>query len=307
MIPRPVAFLFPGQGAEEPRMGLALAEGRVDARELLALAGDETGLPVEPLLARGGPALERTDVLQPILVAVALGSLRALRAAGVVPDLVAGHSLGELAAWCATGEIAEIDAVRLAAVRGRLMAAEAARAGGGMLALLDCEEAEAEAAVALGRTRGRMSLAARNAPREWALSGDDPALAAVLSRFPARRLSVSGAWHSEAMRGAVEPFRAAARALPRRPPACRLVSGTTGEAVEAPARIPELLAEQLVAPVLFTAALASLGRLGATDLVVVGPSRVLRGLVRKNLGPSVRVHAAETPEQVARAAEALAR
>ncbi len=303
---RPVALLFPGQGAEEPRMGLALAAAFAGARELLELAAEETRADVPALLARGGRQLERTEVLQPVLVAVALGAMRALRAAGFAPDLVAGHSLGEVAAWSASGAVGEEDAVRLAAARGRLMAREAARRPGGMVALPDSPRDEVEAAVAAGRAHGAIEIAARNAPREWALSGDEPALAAVLRLFPARRLPVAGAWHSEAMRGAVEPLANAARPLARRPARARLVSGATGAPVELEERVPDLLGEQLVGPVRWADVMQTLARGGASDFVVAGPARVLRGLARKNLGPGIRIHVVSGPDDMARTAEALA-
>lgn len=288
-------------------MGLALAAAHGGARELLELASEETGVDVRAVLARGGAELGRTELLQPLMVAVALGVVRVMRAAGLVPDLVAGHSLGELSAWSASGAVGEEDAIRLASLRGRLMAAEAARRPGGMLALPDSAREEVEAALDVGRRHGVVDLAAHNAPREWALSGEEPALAAILARFPARRLPVSGAWHSAAMRGAVEPFRAGARALPRRTPQARLVSGTTGAVVELAEQVPDLLAEQLVSTARWTEAVQALAAAGASDHVVAGPARVVRGLIRKNLGAGARIHVVSGPDDVRRTAEALSR
>lgn len=306
MSSRRVALLFPGQGAEQPRMGLAFADALPGARELLALASEEVGADVPALLARGGARLEATNVLQPVLVAVALAASRALRAVGIVPDLVAGHSLGEVAAWSGSGAIAEEDAVRLAAVRGRLMHDAARSAPGGMIALVDCAPQQVEQALAVGSAHGRVALAARNSAGEWALSGDERALGAVLRCFPSRRLRVSGAWHSEAMRPAVEPLRAAARGLRRGEQRAQLVSGATGAVVESPERVPDLLAEQLVSPVRWADVMLALSGAGVRDFIVAGPCRILRGLIRKNLGAQARLHAAEGPDDPPRIAEALA-
>jgi [acyl-carrier-protein] S-malonyltransferase len=303
---RRIAFLFAGQGAEEPRMGLALSAAHGEARELLELAGDEAGVDARRLLARGGKQLERTAVLQPLMVAVALGAVRVLRGAGLVPDLVAGHSLGEVSAWSASGAVGPEDAVRLAALRGRLMASEASRHPGGMIALPESEPAEVEAALAVGRGRGAVELAARNGPREWTLSGEEGALAAIVGRFPARRLAVAGAWHSQAMRGAVEPLRLAARAVPRWPPQARFISAATGGVVT-PERVPDLLAEQLASPARWCEVMQALDAAGVSDFVVAGPGRILRGLVRKNLGAQARVHLVSEPGDVERTMEALAR
>jgi [acyl-carrier-protein] S-malonyltransferase len=300
---RTVLALFPGQGAEEPRMGVALAEAFPPARALLALAGEEAGVEPLPLLARGGAALARTEVLQPLLVAVALGAWKAAAAAGVSTPLVAGHSLGELAAWCAAGGIGAEDAVRLAARRGRLMADAAARSAGGMVAYAD--EAAAEAALAAGRPHGAIGLAARNAPDEWVVSGPEAALAAALRAVPGgRRLRVAGAWHSLAMAGAVDPFREAARAAATGRSDATFLSGVTGAPAGA-VHVPELLADALVAPVRFAELLAGAAARGVTDAVVLGPSKVMRGLVRRALG-AVRIHLVCDAADAARVAEALA-
>jgi [acyl-carrier-protein] S-malonyltransferase len=161
------------------------------------------------------------------------------------------------------------------------------------------------AALAVGRAHGPLGLAARNAPDEWVISGSEAAVVAALRAVPGRRLQVAGAWHSPAMAPALEPFRTAARALPRRPTRCLLLSGVSGAAVEDPAAFPDLLAEALLAPVRFTELLAEAARRGVTDVVVLGPHRVARGLVRRSLG-AIPVHLVSEPGDAARVAEALA-
>jgi [acyl-carrier-protein] S-malonyltransferase len=286
-----VAFLFPGQGMEVPRMGLELARGHGPAGDLLDLASRVTGQDARRLLRRGGGALGRTEVLQPLLTAVSLGALRALSARGVRPDLVAGHSLGELAAWAAAGGISHEDAVSLAATRGRLMARQAALHPGGMAALR-CGAEQVPAALERGRRRGALDLAAHNAPDEWVFSGDRPALRALAAAWPARPLQVSGPWHGRAMAGAADELRRAAAELAREQGAARLVCNDSGQEAD-PRQMPELLAGQLVRPVLWAASLATLVAAGVRDFVTLGPGRVLRGLARKNLGLSVRVHSTE--------------
>ncbi len=306
-VPRRVAFLFAGQGAEEPRMGLEIADAFPGARALLDLAAAETRSDVGRLLRRGGADLQRTEVLQPVLVAVELGAVRALAGIGLSPALVAGHSLGELSAWAASGAIADEDAVRLAALRGRLMAREASRFPGGMLAVADCDGERVAALVSAARALGTLQVAAHNAPRDWTLSGEGPGLSEVLRHVPGRRLHVSGAWHSEAMRGACAPLRDAAVRVERRPARACLVSGATGACVERgdEPRVPELLAAQLVSPVLWSDAMRTLRQTGASDLVIAGPGRVMRGLVRANLGDTVAVHVVSEPRDLERAAEVL--
>jgi [acyl-carrier-protein] S-malonyltransferase len=279
------AFLFAGQGVEPPWVGPdVLAEPAVAG--LVALAGEASGADVPRLLARGGSQLFRPEVLQPALVAVCLGVFRLLERAGVGPALVAGHSLGELSAWAACGCVAAEDAVAIAALRGRLMAREAAHRPGGMLALRNADRDTCERALALGASAGSICLAAHNAPDEWILSGDHAALAQVAARFSAVRLAVAGPWHSPAMAGAVAELEEALEAIARRPGRARFVANRDGR-IAAEDDIPALIAGQLVRPIEWVAALHTVAGAGCRRLIAVGPGKMLRGLVRRSLGPGV--------------------
>jgi acyl transferase domain-containing protein len=298
-----VAFLFPGQGSRGLLAALDLAEARGPACALLDRACAATGVPRGRLRAQGGRVLERTAVLQPVLTALALGVYREMAEAGVACDLVLGHSLGELAAWSATGAVSPEDAIEAAALRGRLMEREAARHPGGMIAI---PGGDAEVTLALALAPGA-SVAAWNAPDEVVLAGPEDAVLAVARALPSRRLAVAGAWHGPAMAGAVEELRVALHRLPRRAPSVRLVSGADGD-VAPPEGIADRLADQLVRPVRFAAALARLRALGARTVVTVGPGAVLRGLVRKTLGPEPagpRVLTTDDAGSLARTLDAL--
>lgn len=304
-----IALLFPGQGMEEPRMGVERSASSVAARALLDAACNATGLDVLRLLTRGGRDLARTEVLQPTLVAVALGALQALEEQGVRGDFVLGHSLGELCAWTCAGGPSATDAVALAAERGRLMAQAAARAPGGMAAVFG-SRSDADAALAAGAAHGTLVLAAHNAPDEWVLSGDEAAIAAVVATGAARRLAVAGAWHSPLMEPAVAGFRAAlaGHAAPVGHAACAhravYVSNRDGE-VTAAAELADHLAGQLVRPLHFCRALQGLWARGVTHYVTVGPGRTLRALVRRTLGDTAELHATDDEAALARTVAAL--
>jgi len=304
---RKVAWLFPGQGSEQPRMGLDFTEMSERGRALLECAGRAAGVDARRVLERGGEAFGRTEVMQPLLVAVCLIIAEELRAAGHGPDLVAGHSIGELGAWSAAGCVEPEHTIDLAALRGRLMAREAARRPGGMLALVGCDEAAAMRAVERGRLHGAAAIAANNAPDEWVLTGEHAALAAIAAAAHSVRLPVAGPWHSQAMEGAVEELRLAMEQVPRRPPRARLVVNRTGLVAPHEDRIPELLAGQLTHPIAWARSLTTLIDAGVTDIVTVGPGKVLRGLIRKNLGSAVRVHTTEHAGDFDRTREALRR
>ena len=263
-----LAFLFPGQGARNVLGALQFARS---LRLPLPFRGE--GVPsLSEVEARGGRALERTEVLQPVLTAISLSIHAALVHAGVKPALALGHSVGELAAFAAAGVFSPEDAVRLAAIRGALMAREAAKHPGGLLAMPSLEAANAV-------LHHGLQLAAINAPDEVVVSGPE----AALRRAGGKRVPVSGAWHSDAMAGAVEEFRKALSSLPL--PAGERV----GERALLRSADPQSLADDLVTPVHFSAALHAAVARGIDTFITVGPGLVLRGLVRRNLGTTVKV------------------
>lgn len=284
-----LAFLYPGQGMQEPAMADMLGLMTMERTWLERAVGGD----VSRVIERGGAQLERTDVLQPALVAMCLAVTSRLLDAGVRPDVVAGHSVGEIPALAAAGAISSEKAIGIAAVRGRLMAREAASNPGGMLALVQAGRDTAEAAIALGARHGVISLAVVNAPDQWVLSGEDSALSCVAARFGSMRLRVSGAWHSSLMAGALPELLAELRALPLRPPGATFVANRTGQPASDSNDLAEILAEQLIRPVQWAETLATMERLGVTDIVTVGPGRTLKSLIRKTLGTRVRIHATD--------------
>lgn len=300
-----IALLFGGQGTETPGMGTVLAREHAEADALLRHASELARIDAHDALANGSPALARTSVIQPLLAAVGLGAWSVLAHAGITPSHVAGHSLGEVAAWSVAGAYNARTAIELAAIRGRLMEREAALHPGGMVGISGSEETVLEhvRAVETASSLGSLVVAAHNATTEWTLSGAAPALAAIAARVPTTRLPVSGAWHSPAMAGAVQEVRAAARAAiastaaasivtsPRR---VSVVANRTGAIAAADDDVAALLAEQLVRPVQWARTLATLAAAGVDHYVVAGPGKLMRALVHKNLGARTRVSIVET-------------
>jgi [acyl-carrier-protein] S-malonyltransferase len=302
-----VAFVFPGQRAEAAAAGPAWQASSPETRRLLAEAARHVGIAAEKLFAGGGRALERTDVQQPVLTALSLGVHAELLGRGVRPDVVTGHSLGEIAACAAAGCLSPEEAVALAAVRGRLMAREAAGHPGGMLALTTPDQSVVEEALGVARSHGIAALAAHNTAAQWVISGELSALRAVAARFPATPVPVTGPWHTDVMRGAEAEFLGAARAAIRRPPAIALVCNRDGSVVSRAEDLPALLAGQLTHAVEWVATMRTLAAAGVAHVVVVGPAKAMRSLVRQNLGDAVTIHATDLPEDLDRIGEALAR
>lgn len=242
-------------------------------QRLLDVAAEAVGDRL-PSLTRPA-ALARTEVLQPILTALCAGVSIELAERGVCPDVVAGHSVGELAACIAAGAIEAERGVLLAATRGQLMAREASRQPGAMLALRATAD-ELDALVTAGSAAGRLCLAVHNAPDEWVLSGEASALRAVSARWMTTLVPTPGAWHSPLMAGAVREYEDALRqsvtADLRVPIVCNRTATTVRDARE----LPALLAAQLTHPVRWAECMTTLASMEVDRAIACGPARSLR-------------------------------
>ena len=301
-----IAFVFPGQATNAED---GIHEWRAASqvfRELLDVADGEThGSPPPRGAGAGSLAGRDTALLQPRVTALCLAIVAELEVRGLRPDIVAGHSLGEVSACSAAGCIDHVTAVRVAAARGRLMAREAVLHPGGMLALTASDRSVANEAVAEAQRHGQVTIAAHNAFDQWVVSGEWAALRSIAARLDAATLPVVGAWHSEAMAGAVEEYReilGRALTMPIRVP---LVCNRTGAIVERVEELTDLLALQLTHPVEWVATMGTLSRFGITDIVAVGPAKAIRGLLRRGLDRRIAIHAVESPDDLAGVAGAL--
>ncbi|MFD9905354.1 aminotransferase class I/II-fold pyridoxal phosphate-dependent enzyme [Streptomyces sp. NPDC059063] len=283
-----VAFLFTGQGAQYTGMG----QGLYDAHAGFARSVDRAdrvlrphlGVPLTELLfaEAGAERLRSTRYCQPALVALEVALAELWQSLGVRPAAVLGHSVGAYAAACVSGALSFEDALTLAAVRGRLM--DEQPGDGAMIACVG--DADAVRAVADGC--GTLAVAAVNSPTHLVLSGErgevERAGAELVERsVTVRPLAVSHAFHSPLMAGAVEPLRAAARAVRFAEPVIPWVSDATGEPVD---RVDaDALAAHLLGTVRFADGLAALRRLGCSAFVEVGPHPTLLGLARAAAPP----------------------
>jgi [acyl-carrier-protein] S-malonyltransferase len=279
-----IAFCFPGQGSLEEGMGRDIAEAVPEAMQVFEAGSRASGLDLKSLCFDGPlDALLDTEIQQPALVTSSLAVLAALKARGIQPDYVVGHSVGEYAALAAVDAMDTESAIALVRERG-IATAEAARAHPGAMAAilgLDDEVVERLCAAIPG-----VWPANYNCPGQIVVSGENLAVEQLLAAAQAegaRRavmLKVSGAFHSPLVERAADRLRPAVERIRFNEPRVPFVSTVTAR-VEHAERIGNLLIEQLTAPVKFTQSARELVREGVKTFVEVGPGTVLSGLVKR--------------------------
>jgi len=285
-----IAVMFPGQGSQFLGMGEGFLAADPEARALLAMAEEVSGLPLGRLM-KDGPMeeLTRTLHLQPALTVMNLICWQALGKAGIVPDFVVGHSLGEYSALCAAGILTPADTLALVTERGRLMEREGGEHPGGMRAVLGFSLAEVQAVLAqLAPSLGVVVTANHNTPQQVVISGELVALEEASRQLTEQgakviALNVAIANHSPLVQGATADFRAAMVKVDFRSPTTPMLFNTTAAEERQPDAIRAIMAGQLSSMVRWVDTLNELAARGVTTFIEVGPKTVLSGLLKKTL------------------------
>ena len=301
-----IACLFPGQGSQYVGMGQDLFDADPGAREMFNLAEDTTGLPLRKLCFTGPmEELTLTVNLQPAVTVVNLCLYQALAQAGVKPQAVCGHSLGEYSALFAAGVLSAGDAIAAVRERGRLMHREAQKYPGAMAAVIGLTPEKLKGLVHPLAKEGPLALANFNTPEQTVISGSPEMVARAgnLAKAEGARvvpLKVSGAWHSPLMMGANADFAAFMETLNFQTPTLPLYLNATAAPETNPGILRAAMGAQLTSPVRWAELILNLKAAGVDTWVEVGPKNVLKGLVRKILpqDPPESFHNVENRESL---------
>jgi [acyl-carrier-protein] S-malonyltransferase len=294
-------------------MGKALADVFTEARATFdeADATVEGEVPLSELCFNGPEArLTLTAHAQPAILTVSTAAARVLAARGIVPAVVAGHSLGEYSAHVAAGTFAFADAVRIVGRRGQYMQEAVPVGRGAMAAVLGLSAADVRRAcdeAALGEVVTPANL---NGPTQVVIAGSAPAVQRAAARalaLGAARvipLSVSAPFHCPLMKPAEERLAPELRALVVRDPRIPVVANIDAQPKQDADAAVEALVHQVSSPVLWEATVRRLASDGVTTYVEVGPGHVLSALVKK-IHKDAHVFAFGAPEDLAPIEEAI--
>ena len=279
------AYIFPGQGAQFTGMGLDLYEKSPLAQDLFEKANKILGFSITDVMFEGTPdALKQTKVTQPAIFLHSVILAKVLKDS-FQPDMVAGHSLGEISALVAAKVLSFEDGLNLVYQRALAMQKACEIRPSTMAAVLGLDDHIVEQICQ--EIEGVVVPANYNCPGQLVISGEIPAVenaCELMKEKGAKRalvLPVGGAFHSPLMEPAREELSAAIEATTFSEPTCPVYQNVPAKAVQTATEIKSNLIKQLTAPVKWTQSIETMISDGGTDFIEVGPGKVLQGLMRK--------------------------
>ncbi len=295
-----LAFIYPGQGAQQAGMGEDFYRNSKAAQELYDEAGRVLGLDMKALCFEENELLDLTEYTQAALVTTCLAMTRVLRERGITPDVTAGLSLGEYAAIAAAGGMTELDAVRLVRKRGILMQNTVPAGEGAMCAVIGMGTEQIE--TLLTGMEG-VSIANYNCPGQIVITGKKASVkeaAEVLKGEGAKRtvmLNVSGPFHSPLLVPAGEELLKELEKIEFFPLKIPYVTNVLAEPVTDIGRTKELLTRQVSSPVKWLQSMERMIEDGTDTFIEIGPGKTLAGFMRK-INRNVKVYNVSAWEDV---------
>ena len=285
------AFVFPGQGSQFVGMGKNLYETNATAKAMFEKANEILGFNISDIMFTGtDEQLKQTNVTQPaIFIHSVIAYLTIPAENAVVPDMVAGHSLGEFSALVANKTLSFEDALRLVSVRAKAMQAACEIQASTMAAVLALADEKVEEVCAqVQKETGEVVVPANyNCPGQLVISGSIKGIEIACEQMKAAGakralvLPVGGAFHSPLMNPAKIELAAAIEATTFNTPICPVYQNVVAAAVTNPTEIKQNLIAQLTGAVKWTQTVQAMVADGATHFTEVGPGKVLQGLVQK--------------------------
>lgn len=282
------AFVFPGQGAQFIGMGKDLYESNNECKEMFEKANEILGFRITDIMFNGTEEeLKQTKVTQP---AVFLHSVILAKAIGdkFVPDMVAGHSLGEFSALVAAKAMKFEDGLRLVAIRANAMQKACEKNPSTMAAIIGLEDGVIEE-VCKSITDEVVVPANYNCPGQLVISGSMAGIekaCAILKEKGAKRalpLKVGGAFHSPLMESARQELAEGINNTTFDTPICPVYQNVDASPHSNPEEIKQNLVKQLTSSVLWTKIVQNMGKDGANEFIEVGPGTALQGMIKKTL------------------------
>lgn len=281
-----IAFVFPGQGAQFVGMGKDIYENNETARQEFDKIFSSLSFDLKTAMFEGPEeTLKKTKYTQPAIVAMSLVLEKLVREKGIKPDFVAGHSVGEYAAF-GSGEFLTLsDAVKLTAFRGETMNEIAESVNGGMAAIIGMDSEKIKEV--LKTVEGVVEAVNFNEPKQTVIAGEKSAIekaCAALKEAGAKRalpLAVSGPFHSSLMKPAGEKLKEEAEKYDFREGTAKLVANTTAEIISSPEEIKKEIYAQSFGPVKWVDTVNRLKENGVDTIYEIGPGKVLAGLIKK--------------------------
>ena len=281
-----IAFVFPGQGAQFVGMGKDIYENNETARQEFDKIFSSLSFDLKTAMFEGPEeTLKKTKYTQPAIVAMSLVLEKLVRSKGIKPDFVAGHSVGEYAAF-GSGEFLTLsDAVKLTAFRGETMNEIAESVNGGMAAIIGMDSEKIKEV--LKTVDGIVEAVNFNEPKQTVIAGEKSAIekaCTALKEAGAKRalpLAVSGPFHSSLMKPAGEKLKTEAEKYDFREGTAKLVANTTAEIISSPEEIKKEIYAQSFGPVKWVDTVNRLKENGVDIIYEIGPGKVLAGLIKK--------------------------